>query len=60
LRTPSLFAIGKQATSKNARRGMAAAESLLEFLGKALVGAVRKQARQNMTMTFIPEWLQWQ
>ena len=34
--TPSLFAIGKQATSKDARRGMAAAVSLLELLGKAL------------------------
>ena len=33
---PSLFAIGKQATSKNARRGMAAAVNLLELLGKAL------------------------
>jgi len=34
--TPSLFAIGKQATSKDARRGMAAAVSLLDLLGKAL------------------------
>jgi uncharacterized protein YjgD (DUF1641 family) len=34
--TPSLFAIGKQATSKDARRGMAAAVSLLQLLGKAL------------------------
>jgi uncharacterized protein YjgD (DUF1641 family) len=34
--TPSLFAIGKQATSQDARRGMAAAVSLLELLGKAL------------------------
>ena len=34
--TPSLFAIGKQATSKDARRGMAAAMGLLELLGKAL------------------------
>lgn len=34
--TPSLFAIGKQAASKDARRGMAAAVSLLELLGKAL------------------------
>jgi uncharacterized protein YjgD (DUF1641 family) len=34
--TPSLFAIGKQATSKDARHGMAAAVSLLELLGKAL------------------------
>jgi uncharacterized protein YjgD (DUF1641 family) len=34
--TPSLFTIGKQATSKDARRGMAAAVSLLELLGKAL------------------------
>jgi uncharacterized protein YjgD (DUF1641 family) len=34
--TPSLFAIGKQATSKDARRGMAVAVSLLELLGKAL------------------------
>ncbi len=34
--TPSLFAMGKQATSKDARRGMAAAVSLLELLGKAL------------------------
>jgi uncharacterized protein YjgD (DUF1641 family) len=33
---PSLFAIGKQATSKDARRGMAAAVSLLDLLGKAL------------------------
>jgi uncharacterized protein YjgD (DUF1641 family) len=35
--TPSLFAIGKQAASKDARRGMAAAVSLLELLGKALL-----------------------
>ena len=35
--TPSLFAIGKQAASKEARRGMAAAVSLLELLGKALL-----------------------
>jgi len=35
--TPSLFAIGKQAASKDARRGMAAAMSLLELLGKALL-----------------------
>lgn len=34
--TPSLLAIGKQATSKDARRGMAAAVSLLELLGEAL------------------------
>jgi uncharacterized protein YjgD (DUF1641 family) len=34
--TPSLFAMGKQATSKDARRGMAAAVSLLELLGRAL------------------------
>jgi uncharacterized protein YjgD (DUF1641 family) len=34
--TPSLFAIGKQASSKHARRGMAAVVSLLELLGKAL------------------------
>jgi uncharacterized protein YjgD (DUF1641 family) len=34
--TPSLFAIGKQATSKDARRGMAAAVGLLELMGKAL------------------------
>ena len=34
--TPSLFAIGKQATSKDARRGTAVAVSLLELLGKAL------------------------
>ncbi|HWF45545.1 MAG TPA: hypothetical protein VG168_00950 [Bryobacteraceae bacterium] len=34
--TPSLFAIGKQAASKDARRGMVAAVSLLELLGKAL------------------------
>jgi uncharacterized protein YjgD (DUF1641 family) len=34
--TPSLFAIGKRATSKDARHGMAAAVSLLELLGKAL------------------------
>jgi uncharacterized protein YjgD (DUF1641 family) len=34
--TPSLFAIGKQASSKDARRGMAAVVSLLELLGKAL------------------------
>ena len=36
-KTPSLFAIGKQAASKEARRGMAAAVSLLELLGKALL-----------------------
>jgi uncharacterized protein YjgD (DUF1641 family) len=35
-KTPSLFAIGRQADSKDARRGMAAAVSLLELLGKAL------------------------
>jgi uncharacterized protein YjgD (DUF1641 family) len=34
--TPSLFAIGKRATSQDARRGMAAAVGLLELLGKAL------------------------
>jgi uncharacterized protein YjgD (DUF1641 family) len=34
--TPSLLAIGKQATSKDARRGMATAVGLLELLGKAL------------------------
>jgi uncharacterized protein YjgD (DUF1641 family) len=34
--TPSLFAIGKQATSQDARRGMATAVGLLELLGKAL------------------------
>jgi uncharacterized protein YjgD (DUF1641 family) len=34
--TPSLFAIAKQATSKDARHGMVAAVSLLELLGKAL------------------------
>jgi uncharacterized protein YjgD (DUF1641 family) len=34
--TPSLFAIGRQAASKDARRGMAAAVSLLELLGRAL------------------------
>jgi uncharacterized protein YjgD (DUF1641 family) len=34
--TPSLFAIGRQATSKDARHGMVVAVSLLELLGKAL------------------------
>ncbi|HYZ86983.1 MAG TPA: hypothetical protein VE621_21385 [Bryobacteraceae bacterium] len=34
--TPSLLAIAKQATSKDARRGMATAVGLLELLGKAL------------------------
>jgi uncharacterized protein YjgD (DUF1641 family) len=34
--TPSLFAIGKQVASQDARRGMAAAVSVLELLGKAL------------------------
>jgi uncharacterized protein YjgD (DUF1641 family) len=33
---PSLFALGKQATSKDARRGMAAAVGLLNVLGAAL------------------------
>jgi len=33
---PSLLAIGKQATSKDARRGMAAAVGLLNVLGEAL------------------------
>ena len=34
--TPSLLAIGKQATSKDARRGMAAAVGLLAVFGAAL------------------------
>jgi uncharacterized protein YjgD (DUF1641 family) len=34
--TPSLLAIGKQATSKDARRGMAAAVGLLKVFGAAL------------------------
>jgi uncharacterized protein YjgD (DUF1641 family) len=34
--TPSLLAIGKQATSKEARRGMAAAVGLLNVVGEAL------------------------
>jgi uncharacterized protein YjgD (DUF1641 family) len=34
--TPSLLAIGKQATSKDARRGMATAVALLNVLGAAL------------------------
>ena len=34
--TPSLLSIGKQATSKDARRGMAAAVGLLNVLGEAL------------------------
>ena len=40
--TPSLFAIGKQAASKDARRGMAAAVGLLELLGKGLHAANQK------------------
>ena len=34
---PSLLAIGKQATSKEARRGMAAAVGLLNVFGEALI-----------------------
>jgi uncharacterized protein YjgD (DUF1641 family) len=34
--TPSLLAIAKQATSKDARRGMAAAVNILQLLGEAL------------------------
>ena len=34
--SPSLLAIGKQATSKDARRGMAAAVGLLNAFGEAL------------------------
>jgi uncharacterized protein YjgD (DUF1641 family) len=34
--TPSLLAIAKQATSKDARRGMAAAVGLMNVLGEAL------------------------
>jgi hypothetical protein len=33
---PSLLAVGKQATSKEARRGMAAAVGLLNVFGEAL------------------------
>ena len=36
--TPSLLSIGKQATSKDARRGMATAVGLLNVFGEALNG----------------------
>lgn len=41
---PSLFSIAKQASSEEARRGMATASGLLNILGEALKGSAAKKA----------------
>jgi uncharacterized protein YjgD (DUF1641 family) len=52
---PSLLAVGKQATSKDARRGMAAAVGLLNVFGEALNA---QQAGHTRARHF--RWLSWQ